>query len=86
MLECKMISRKPFICYSVVLDSRKVFLVKSEKGSTERSKRWKMIVSPDEDLFFSSKRSALRFFQTGEKFKTKPVYASGKGKTQKRIR
>jgi hypothetical protein len=84
MLECKMISRKPFICYSVVLDSRKVFLVKS--GFVERSKRWKMIVSPDEGLFFPSKRSALHFFQTGEKFKTKPVYASGKGKIQKRIR
>ena len=91
MIECKLISRKPFLCYSVVCDGRKVFLVKSEKGSTERAKRWKMIttascdIEHEGDLFFPSKRAAIHFFKTGEKFKTKPVYRS-RGKTQQRIR
>lgn len=83
-MQCKMINRKPFPVYSLVEDTRKAFLVKSEDEGV-RCKRWKMIVNPDKDLFFSSKRAAIHFFQTGEKYKTKPVY-SVRNKSQKRIR
>ncbi len=86
MIECKMISRKPLLCYSVVMDSRKVFLVKNANG-TERSMRWMLLVGIGEDKFFPSKRAALHFFKTGEKFKTNPVYAARGGKNSKiRIR
>lgn len=59
----------------------------SKTGDATRSKRWHLEgTSYNEDAHFRSRREAFHYFKTGEKFKTKPVYAGMRGGGSKRIR
>lgn len=82
MFECKMISRKPSV-YSLLDEVRECTL--KNRPYEPRSRRWELEVNLQDCIGFPSKRAAVHFFKTGEKYKTKPVYLS-RGKTQKRIR
>ena len=83
-MKCEMQLRRPFPVYELTHEDRKAFLIKSEDTGV-RCKRWSLKYEDGNQDFFKSKRAAVHFFRTGEKFKTKPVYAN-RGKAQKRIR
>jgi hypothetical protein len=76
-----LVERKPAV-YDVEFDGRSGRV--SKTGDNTRSKRWHLIAD-GEDRYFRSRREAFHFFKTGEKFKTKPVYASlgGRGGTRR---
>jgi hypothetical protein len=75
-----MIERKPFPIYKVEHEDRFATVKKVD------NKRWELFLA-NESLFFKSRRAAFHFFETGEKFKTNPVFAvMGGRKGTKRIR
>jgi hypothetical protein len=75
-----MIERKPFPIYKVEHEDRFATVKKVD------NKRWELFLA-NESLFFRSRRAAFHFFETGEKFKTNPVFAvMGGRKGTKRIR
>ena len=83
-----LIQRRPFPIYDVEFEGKRGTLMKSKDGGI-RCKRWALV--EDENLeevkYFPSRRAALFFFETGEKFKTNPVYATlGGRKGTTRIR
>lgn len=80
-----LVQRKPSV-YDVEFEGRRGRV--SKTGETTRSKRWHLEgVSYNEERHFRSRREAFYFFETGEKFKTKPVYATlGGRKGTQRIR
>lgn len=80
-----MTQRKPFPVYEVSVGEREAVVMKSEDDGV-RSKRWQLIEEGNETLYFSSRRAAFYFFEIGERFKTKPVYAGMRGGGSKRIR
>lgn len=83
MINYEMVGRKP-ATYRVEHDGK--FATVKKTGDTTRCKRWELFLA-NESLFFRSRREAFHFFETGEKFVTKPVYqVLGGRKGNKRIR
>ena len=87
MFKCKMVQRKPFPIYDVEYEGKFWNIIKSEDEGV-RHKRWMAVQDNGgaDVSYHSSKRAALHFIKTGEKFETKPVYAFRAGKQGKRIR
>jgi hypothetical protein len=95
MIKYKMIQRRPFPIYDVEFEGKRGTLMKNGRRSVDSSgplnQRWRWSLVEDENLgevkFFKSRRAAFCFFETGEKFKTNPVFAvMGGRKGTKRIR
>ena len=84
MIKYTMETRRPNPAYAVD-DGTKMGVV-AKTGDNTRSKRWVLQMEGEEDKFFKSRRAAFFFFETGEKFVTKPIYASGARGSQRRIR
>jgi len=83
MIKYEMVSRKPLPVYKVEHEDRFAVVRKTEDN------RWELrgYGTDCESLFFKSRRAAFHFFETGEKFKTNPVFAvMGGRKGTKRIR
>jgi hypothetical protein len=83
MIKYEMTERKPLPTYKVEHDDRFAEVKKTEDN------RWELrgLGTDCESLFFKSRRAAFYFFETGEKFKTNPVFAVlGGRKGQRRIR
>ena len=82
MIKFEMVGRKP-ARYNVEFEGRtgSVF----QTGEATRRMRWAMEHEGQNPQFFPSRRAAFHFFETGEKFVTKAVFAA-RGKSQRRIR
>lgn len=78
MIKYEMVTRKPLPIYKVEHNGNFATVKKTEDN------RWELFLA-NESKFFKSRRAAFHFFETGEKFKTNPVYAS-RGKATTRIR
>lgn len=81
MIKYEMVSRKPLPVYKVEHNGN---FATVKKTDGPRCKRWELFLAT-ESKFFKSRRAAFHFFETGEKYKTNPVYAS-RGKATTRIR
>jgi len=84
MLKYTMEMRKPTIVWRVEFKGRIGHVLKNE--DTSRAKRWQLTEGDQDIAFFKSRRAAFYFFETGKKFKTKPVYAGMRGGGSKRVR
>jgi len=97
MFSYKMEQRNPIV-WNVTFGDKIGQVFRNIDKPTPRSKRWCLVdltefqgqdvENPVEVpiLYFKSRRAAFHFFKTGEKFKTKPVYAGMRGGGSKRIR
>ena len=68
----KIVRRKPSK-WAVEFDGRTGFVEKT--GRTERIRRWKLTLPDGPGGYFASRRGAIHYFVTGEKFETNPVFA-----------
>ena len=75
LCEYKLLRRKP--SKWAVSDGTRTGTVE-KTGSTERRKRWRL--HAEKGGFFPSRRAAMHFFTTGERFKTRPRFAVVNGR------
>jgi hypothetical protein len=99
MIKYEMVSRKPRPVYNVAFADKIGQVFKNLDKPVSIAKRWCLVDLTEfrgqndpegvevPILYFKSRRAAFHFFETGEKFKTNPVFAvMGGRKGTKRIR